>query len=206
MRFLKALRCFLIVIAIGFGAFFAACNSDEKDTDTQASFQNDAQSSAQDSVQGARSEASLSASAIKNVNLKIKDNEDLFIRINDSKFEFDNEQKATLFVFFTTWCVPCNALVPHLNNLQSKYKDSFRIIAVPLEKSSETTLNDFISKYGVKYDIAIGESNFDLATAAGGVSVLPNILLYGSNGAFINQYLGLIPEEMLDIDIQKAIN
>ncbi len=192
MRFFKALKLFLMMF---FVIFFISCSNDESGEKTSL------QPSSTPS-----SEPSLSASALKNVNLKIKDNEDLFITINNAKFEFDNEQKATLFVFFTTWCVPCNALVPHLNNLQNKYKDSFKVIGVLLEKKDEATLNEFINKYKINYDLAIGESNFDLATALGGVNALPTMLLYGSNGAFINQYLGLIPEEMLDIDIQKAIN
>ncbi|ELZ6688702.1 TlpA family protein disulfide reductase, partial [Campylobacter coli] len=44
-----------------------------------------------------------------------------------------------------------------------------------------------------------------LAKILGGVNGIPTMFLYDKNSQLINQYLGLIPEEMLEIDIQKAI-
>ncbi|MCW1343924.1 TlpA family protein disulfide reductase, partial [Campylobacter jejuni] len=37
------------------------------------------------------------------------------------------------------------------------------------------------------------------------VNGIPTMFLYNKHSKLINQYLGLIPEEMLEIDIQKAI-
>lgn len=184
-----------LVFGVLLAFFLLSCNSDKKDDDSQVQIQN-----------SQSSEPVLSASATRNLSLKFQNKEDLFISINDSVLEFDNKQKATLFVFFTTWCAPCNALIPHLNNLQEKYKDNFQIFGILLEKKGDVKLDEFMQRYKINYDIAIGESNFDLATVVGGVNALPLMMLYGSDAKLMNTYLGLIPQEMLDIDIQKAIN
>lgn len=138
--------------------------------------------------------------------LKLNKDQELFIKVQDQKLEFDNKQKATLFVFFTTWCLPCNAQNPHLNNLAQKYKDSFEIIGVLLDTPQADELDDFIKSQNINYTLALGDTNFLFANSIGGINAIPTMLLYSSNGTFLKQYLGIVLEEMLDIDIQKAIN
>lgn len=138
-------------------------------------------------------------------NLDLGNAELLNIRSSSDKLEFVSNDKAILFVFFTTWCEPCLAELPHLNKLQEKYKDNFNIIGVLLEDISKEELAQFVSKHNINFKIAQGENNFLFAQSVGGIHGIPTMLLYSSSGIFSNKYLGIIPQEMLDIDIQKAI-
>lgn len=183
LRKLMILRVFLLFLL----CFFVGCDN-KKEEDLNAT----------------RS-SSLEQGERLNFSLIFNDGREFFIKADHQKLQFDNEQKATLFVFFTTWCKPCNALIPHLNTLQDKYKDSFTIVGVLLENKGKNELDEFVKLYKINYPIALGEGNYLLAKSIGGVSALPVMLLYSSDGKLINHYLGIIPQEMLDIDIQKAI-
>ena len=96
-------------------------------------------------------------------------------------------------------------MIPHLNKLQEKYKDNFVIIGVLLEEKTPSELAGFLNSAQIAYPIAQGEGNYLLAKSIGGVNALPVMILYSSDGRQVNHYLGIIPQEMLDIDIQKAI-
>lgn len=179
------LRTFLLTL---FFCFFIACEGKKSEEDL-----NNTRNS------------SLEQGEKLNFNLTLNDGKEFFIKAQEQKLEFDSGQKATLFVFFTSWCSPCNAMTPHLNKLQEKYKDRFVIIGVLLEEKDINELNTFLKEQNINYPISLGENNYLLAKSVGGVSNLPVMILYSSNGRLINHYLGIIPQEMLDIDIQKAI-
>lgn len=49
-------------------------------------------------------------------------------------------------MFFTTWCSPCIAEIPHLNKLQEKYEEQFNIVGVLLEDKSDEELRAFAQK------------------------------------------------------------
>ncbi len=116
------------------------------------------------------------------------------------------ENKVVLINFFATWCPPCKAEIPHLNNLQEKYKDKFVIISVLLEenKSNEEILN-FAKHNNINYTITNSVENFKLAKSVGGVKNIPLMFLYDKNGNYSTHYTGVIPEEMIDADIKKVL-
>ncbi|MBR8462213.1 TlpA family protein disulfide reductase [Campylobacter sp. faydin G-140] len=123
----------------------------------------------------------------------------------DINYEGDTEKKATLFVFFATWCPPCKAEIPHLNNLSEKFKEDLNIIAILLENKSDAEILEFAKTYNIKYDISVGDANYILEKAVGGVDGLPSSIMYNVKGEYVIGYKGLVPEEMLESDILKAI-
>lgn len=149
-------------------------------------------------------QASLSQGQSMSFDLNFLEGESLHVKSDSGKINFDNEDKATLFVFFTTWCAPCIAEIPHLNKLQEKYKDSFNVIGILLEDKNEEEINLFKENNKIAYKIANGENNYLFARAMGGINGIPSMFLYAKNGDFVNQYLGIIPGEMLEIEILKA--
>ncbi|MBM0636669.1 TlpA family protein disulfide reductase [Campylobacter sp. VicNov18] len=159
----------------------------------------------QQSDANATIDSSLSQSDEMKFSLNLTDGGTFFIKKENSVLNFDNKNKAILFVFFTTWCTPCIAEVPHLNKMQEKYKNDFSIIGVLLEDKTNDEINQFIKQHKIVYKIANGENNYLLVKALGKVNGIPTMFLYNKHAKLINQYLGLIPEEMLEIDIQKAV-
>ncbi|MCV3533851.1 TlpA family protein disulfide reductase, partial [Campylobacter lari] len=148
--------------------------------------------------------ASLTQSENIDFTLKFLDGRKMYVKYHEQEFSFDDTAKAKLFVFFTTWCVPCKAQIPHLNNLNKKYQDRFEVIALFLEENKEQEILTFIEDEKMKFPVAIGENNFVFSKVLN-ISSIPTMVLFNAKGEKIKEYLGLIPEEMLDIDIQKVI-
>jgi thiol-disulfide isomerase/thioredoxin len=125
----------------------------------------------------------------------------------ENGFTFEGyENKVVILNFFATWCPPCKAEIPHLNNLQEKYKDDLVIISVLLEenKSNEDVIN-FINKNGIEFIITNSDENYKLAEEVGGVKSIPLMFIYDRKGMYSQHYVGAVPEEMIETDIKKVL-
>ncbi len=129
-----------------------------------------------------------------------------FIKDKDNLRLKNNNDKIILLDFFATWCPPCKAEIPHLINLQNRYKDHLQIIGILLEDDKpDSEIQSFISYNHINYTITNGANNFKLSNLLGGIQNIPFMILYDKNGNVITHYIGIIPEEMIDSDIKKAI-
>ncbi|MBF7042263.1 TlpA family protein disulfide reductase [Campylobacter volucris] len=164
--------------------FFSACSSEKENLQEES--------------------ASISQSENIHFTLNFLDGKKLLVKYNDQKFDFDDNSKAKLFVFFTTWCVPCKAQIPHLNNLYKKYQDQLEIIAVFLEENKDQEMLDFIQENKMAFLATLGENNLVFSKVLN-INSVPTMVLFNTKGEKAREYLGMIPEEMLDIDIQKVI-
>ena len=141
------------------------------------------------------------------ITLKDITGKEIAVTSTEKGFVFSGyENKVVLVNFFTTWCPPCKAEIPHLNNLQSKYKDNLIIISVLLEenKSNEELMN-FAKFNGINFVITNSIENFKFAQMAGGVKNIPLMFLYDKEGKYTTHYVGAVPEEMVDSDIKRVL-
>lgn len=60
----------------------------------------------------------------------------------------------TVVEFWATWCGPCKTSIPHLTELQKKYKDKVRIVGISNEDAE--TVKPFIAEMGAKMDYHVG--------------------------------------------------
>ncbi len=116
------------------------------------------------------------------------------------------KDKVILLDFFATWCPPCKAEIPHLINLQKKYKDKLMIVSILLENDKpDSEIKSFIKYNGINYIVTNDQNNYKLSSMLGEIQSIPFMILYDKNGDVITHYLGAIPEEMINSDIKKAI-
>ncbi|MCF6173681.1 MAG: redoxin family protein [Campylobacteraceae bacterium] len=139
----------------------------------------------------------------------LKDVNDNDIKVTPTKkgFKFSNAQnKVVLVAFFATWCPPCRAEIPHLNNLQEKYKNNIKIIGILLEQNRDNDdIKKFINDNAINYTITNSQGNQMLANSIGGVSNIPYMVMYDKQGNYVTNYLGAVPEEMIDSDIESTL-
>ncbi len=141
------------------------------------------------------------------ITLTTVDNKKIEVKKTKKGFLFSNaKDKIVLVSFFATWCPPCKAEIPHLNNLQEKYKDKLKIIGILIESSKDNDeLKSFMNYHAINYTVTNSPSNQTLANAVGGVKNIPFMIMYDKKGDYVTHYLGAIPEEMIDSDIQTAL-
>ncbi len=121
------------------------------------------------------------------------------------------EDKVIIFDIFATWCPPCRAAAPNLAALQKKHTKDLKIIGVLIEEDkSNEYVQRFVDTYGADYSISNADDNRDLSRAiATAIEVgqsfpIPLMVMY-YKGKYINHYVGAIPEEMVESDIERAL-
>lgn len=151
----------------------------------------------------------VSETKLKDMTLELKTTtgENLTAERKNGLWSFEEyPNKIVLVNFFATWCPPCKAEIPHLNNLLAKYPNDFQVISVVVEQNkSNEDLATFIAEHNIKYPITNSPENFEFANAVGGVDGIPAMFLYDKTGKLIMNYVGAVQEEILDSDISKHI-
>lgn len=139
--------------------------------------------------------------------LKTTDNSIVNIKLEDNKIiVMEHPGKIVLLNFFATWCPPCKVEIPNLIKLQEDYKNDLVVISVLLEemKTNEEILA-FIKQYDINYSVTNGPEGYDLAKGLGGVKSIPTMYLINKESTIFQKYVGIVPNEMMEIDIKKVL-
>lgn len=111
------------------------------------------------------------------------------------------EGKVIFLEFFGLSCPACKKALPHLINLQEKYKDKFQVMAIEVQKNDVKSINDYKQKYGVNF---ITFSNYDVGRVAryvmeksGWQGAIPFVVAIDSKGQVQFAQAGMMPEEVL---------
>jgi len=89
--------------------------------------------------------------------------------------------------FWATWCGPCHMSMPHLSQLQKKYRDKgLIVIAVAMSDESPSTVKSFVKRMGDKADftVALDKANATARAymAALGVNGIPYSCVIDKDG------------------------
>jgi len=149
-------------------------------------------------------------------NMKKSDGQAIKIIIEPNKgwkFEGVDENKVILLDFFGTWCPPCKAEIPHLNNIREKLQKDFEIIGIDIGPrgggvTDPSELKAFIKDFEIKYPVTSGADNVKVFGAVSELNPggsIPFMLLFNKKGEYVRYYIGMKPEEMLFSDIKRTI-
>jgi thiol-disulfide isomerase/thioredoxin len=117
--------------------------------------------------------------------------------------------KAYIVEFWATWCGPCRASIPHLNEVYTKYKDKgLVVIGQNCWERDETLVAPFVEKMGDKmtYRVAMDDKSdnkkgamAETWMAAAGRNGIPSAFLVDTKGliAWIGHPMSL-PEKVLE--------
>jgi thiol-disulfide isomerase/thioredoxin len=117
-----------------------------------------------------------------------------------------SEGKIVLLDFFASWCAPCRNMIPHMSALNEKYKEDLDIYGISMDDTqSSEDIKSFMRHHKVNYDVWNSPGNFILANKIGGVNTIPLIVLYDREGNYVQHYMGIVSEKMIEEDIIKLI-
>ncbi|WP_368029299.1 TlpA family protein disulfide reductase [Arcobacter sp. s6] len=179
---------FLSILSI---LFFAGCDSKENKEETS-----DSKIEKVEKIEK-KTEFQLKATDNSIINIKLE---------NDKIIVKEHPGKIILINFFATWCPPCKVEIPNLIKLQEDYKNDLVIVSVLLE---EMKTNDeilaFIKEFNINYIVTNSTDGFEFAKESGGVKSIPTMYLLNKEGTIFQKYVGLVPNEMMEIDIKKVL-
>jgi thiol-disulfide isomerase/thioredoxin len=179
---------FLSILSI---LFFAGCDSKENKEDTNESKVEKVEKREK------RTEFQLKATDGTPINIKLE---------NDKIIVKDHPEKIVIINFFATWCPPCKIEIPNLIQLQKDYKNDLVVISILLEemKTNEDLLT-FIKEFNINYIVTNSPDGFEFAKEIGGVKSIPTMYLLNKEGTIFQKYVGLVPNEMMEMDIKKVL-
>ncbi len=95
-------------------------------------------------------------------------------------------KQVVVVEFWATWCGPCRTSIPHLTDLQKKFKD-VRFVGVSDEDAA--TVKKFVTKMGEKMDYAVATDK-DRKTSAGymeafGIGGIPHAFIVDLQGRVV---------------------
>lgn len=114
--------------------------------------------------------------------LKLKD-------LNDEPFSLEKVKGKVVFLnFWATWCMPCCAEMPSIQNLYNLIKDRSGIVLLCVSTDKETkTVREFREKhkYSLPFFVVDGETPEEFKTGA-----IPATFVIAPDGTIVYQHLG----------------
>ncbi len=112
--------------------------------------------------------------------------------------------KVLLVNFWATWCPPCVAEMPELEQLQADH-DSKGLQIVGIGIDSPTNIREFAEKHKITYPLLVGglqgtEVSRSFGNDAGG---LPFTVLIGADGSVKQTYMGRLDMQKVRADLDS---
>lgn len=114
--------------------------------------------------------------------------------------------KVVLLDFWASWCVPCRASFPWMNQMQNRYgPQGLEVIAINLDKD-RALADDFLSNRVVEFTLAFDPAG-EVASRYG-LKGMPSSYLIDKQGQILKSHIGffLSEQEKRELEIKQALN
>jgi peroxiredoxin len=134
-----------------------------------------------------------------NLDFTLKDMNGAAVKLADLK------GKAILLNYWATWCGPCKAEIPALNDLYAQYKDKgLAIVGISVD-DDEPTLREFSKQFPMSYTVVTARDQEEALEAAGPVWGYPTTFFIGRDGSICGRHLGPATKEDFEREIKSLL-
>ena len=115
-----------------------------------------------------------------------------------------SQNELVVVNFWATWCRPCIEEMPDLERIHLAYRDKkVTILGITTEKSA-SAVREFITEQKITYDIALDDQD-KIATAFGGIKVLPTTIFLDSKNNIVSIHKGYMPRKELEKNVTSLV-
>jgi len=116
----------------------------------------------------------------------------------------DFKGKVIILDFWTTWCPPCRAEIPHLIDLYAAYRGrGLEVVGIALEPYNLRGVKDFIQRYRVTYPVLIGDNK--VSADYGEIVSIPTTFVITQDAKIYRAYVGYQEKAVFEKDIQTLL-
>ncbi len=114
--------------------------------------------------------------------------------------------KVALVDYWATWCAPCLAAMPHLDELNKRFKDrGFTVLGVMIDANAARIGPDFIRKRNLSYPNLLDDDAVQSEKVIGTVTGIPMLLLVNREGKVLEVFGGGLDETEIDQAVERAV-
>ena len=127
-----------------------------------------------------------------------------FALIDASAFNVsDYKGRVLVLDFWATWCGPCKMAIPHLIELQDKYRDQgLTVICITYDDNADKDVPPYAAEVGMNYVNVRADDELKRKYAVIG---LPTIIIYDRDGNEIMKRPGYIGKDQLEAKIAPLL-
>jgi thiol-disulfide isomerase/thioredoxin len=116
----------------------------------------------------------------------------------------DLKNRPLVLDFWATWCAPCRASMPHLNEVSTRYASrGLAVVGMSVDETGPAPVKRFASELGVHFPIAM--ANDDVLDAYGPIRVIPTTFFINRQGAIVRRVVGYIDGETMDGYVREIL-
>ena len=93
----------------------------------------------------------------------------------------DFKGKPAIVEFWATWCPPCRASIPHLNEINKKFKDK-GLVVIGISDEPKATVEKFRKTVPMEYNVAVGGAAIEKTF---GINGIPHAFVVGKDGKIV---------------------
>lgn len=116
----------------------------------------------------------------------------------------DMKNRPVILDFWATWCAPCRASMPHLNDVSARYaKQGLAVVGMSVDESGPAPVKRFATQLGVRFTVAM--ANDDVLDAYGPIRVIPTTFFINRKGEIVRRVVGYIDNETMEGYVQEIL-
>ena len=117
----------------------------------------------------------------------------------------DLRNKPVIVDLWATWCGPCRASMPDLNDMHARYgAKGLTVVGLSVDETGPAPVKRFASQLGVKFTIAM--ANDDILDAYGPIRSIPTTFFINRKGEIVRRVIGRIDSETMNNYVQEIMN
>jgi len=106
----------------------------------------------------------------------------------------DYKGKAVVLDFWATWCAPCRASLPHLNDVQGRFsKQGLVVLGISVDDAEPQEVRQFADRLGLKFRMAMADER--VLDLYGPIRTIPTTFFINRRGEVTRRVVGYIDSE-----------
>lgn len=117
----------------------------------------------------------------------------------------DLRNKPVILDFWATWCGPCRASMPDLNDMQARYASKgLTVIGMSVDETGPAPVKRFAAQLGTRFTIAM--ANDEVLDAYGPIRSIPTTFFINRKGEIVRRVIGRIDPETMNTYVLEILD